>query len=229
MIPTQIQNYVMKGSTPAVYAYYFLKTAWVYPIILVCDDNEALIGIVCTYDLDRLHYNFGVDLSTKSIGEVCNRTFSSIRLASDIENDDFLYREARNIFSEKGINTLPVVDGQNRPIRLFGRFQAFFREKWETLNYFHYAKCIWDASRFAQIHGYTAISVIEFGVAGGRGLLLLELYAKEKARLRKIGTPIDDFDLLIGVTSVTHNLTLVTNNSNHFKRIKDIALEDWTK
>ena len=57
----------------------------------------------------------------------------------------------------------------------------------------------------------------------------LDLYAKEKARLRKAGTPIDDFDLLIGVTSVTHNLTMVTNNTDHFKRINRIDLEDWTK
>lgn len=28
----------------------------------------------------------------------------------------------------------------------------------------------------------------------------LDLYAKEKARLRKLGTPVDDFDLFIGVT-----------------------------
>ncbi|HET7118398.1 MAG TPA: type II toxin-antitoxin system VapC family toxin [Hanamia sp.] len=56
----------------------------------------------------------------------------------------------------------------------------------------------------------------------------LDLYAKEKTRLRKAGTPIDDFDLLIGVTSVTHKLTMVTNNSNHFKRIDGIDLEDWT-
>lgn len=56
----------------------------------------------------------------------------------------------------------------------------------------------------------------------------LDLYGKEKARLRKEGTPIDDFDLLIGVTSVTHKLTMVTNNSNHFKRITGIKLEDWT-
>ncbi len=41
----------------------------------------------------------------------------------------------------------------------------------------------------------------------------LDLYAKEKARLRKAGTSIDDFDLLIGVTSVTHHLTMVTNNT----------------
>lgn len=56
----------------------------------------------------------------------------------------------------------------------------------------------------------------------------LDLYAQEKARLRKAGTRIDDFDLLIGVTSVINNLVMVTNNTAHFQRIKGIVLEDWT-
>lgn len=56
----------------------------------------------------------------------------------------------------------------------------------------------------------------------------LDLYAKEKARLRKAGTTIDDFDLLIGVTAVTHNLVMVTNNTKEFKRINGIEIEDWT-
>jgi tRNA(fMet)-specific endonuclease VapC len=56
----------------------------------------------------------------------------------------------------------------------------------------------------------------------------LNLYGKEKARLQKAGTPIDDFDLLIGVTSVTHNLIMVTNNTSHFKRISGNKLQDWT-
>lgn len=56
----------------------------------------------------------------------------------------------------------------------------------------------------------------------------LDLYAQEKARLRKAGTRIDDFDLLIGVTSIVHKLIMVTNNTAHFKRIKGIKLEDWT-
>lgn len=56
----------------------------------------------------------------------------------------------------------------------------------------------------------------------------LDLYAKEKARLQIAGTPVDDFDLLIAVTSVTHKLIMVTNNTNHFKRISEIKLEDWT-
>ena len=55
----------------------------------------------------------------------------------------------------------------------------------------------------------------------------LDLFAKEKTRLRKTGTPIDDFDLLIGVTSVYHKLIMVTNNTSHFKRINSIKLEDW--
>lgn len=57
----------------------------------------------------------------------------------------------------------------------------------------------------------------------------LDLYASEKARLRKAGTLVDDFDILIGVTAITHNLIMVTNNSEHFKRLKGITIEDWTK
>ncbi len=57
----------------------------------------------------------------------------------------------------------------------------------------------------------------------------LDIYAKEKARLRKAGNPVDDFDLLIGVTSVAHGLVMVTNNTVHFERISGIQLEDWTK
>ncbi|WP_139279424.1 PIN domain-containing protein [Tangfeifania diversioriginum] len=55
------------------------------------------------------------------------------------------------------------------------------------------------------------------------------MYAKEKARLRKQGKPIDDFDLLIGVSAVVNNMVLVTNNESHFKRIQNIQIENWTK
>ncbi len=56
----------------------------------------------------------------------------------------------------------------------------------------------------------------------------LDVYAKEKARLRKKGTPIDDFDLLIGVTGKVNNLIVVTNNLKHFQRIEGLLIEDWT-
>jgi tRNA(fMet)-specific endonuclease VapC len=56
----------------------------------------------------------------------------------------------------------------------------------------------------------------------------LDLFAKEKSRLRKAGIIIDDFDLLIGATAITNNLVLVTNNTDHFQRLNGIILEDWT-
>lgn len=56
----------------------------------------------------------------------------------------------------------------------------------------------------------------------------LDNYAEEKARLQKSGKIIDDFDLLIGTTAVSFDLKMVTNNTNHFMRLTDIKLEDWT-
>lgn len=57
----------------------------------------------------------------------------------------------------------------------------------------------------------------------------LDLYASEKARLRKMGRTVDDFDLLIGVAAVTHNLKMVTRNRKDFEHIQHIEIEDWTK
>ena len=56
----------------------------------------------------------------------------------------------------------------------------------------------------------------------------LDIYASEKARLQKEGKIIYDFELLIGVTPVSFDLVMVTNNTNHFNRIEKIKLEDWT-
>ncbi len=56
----------------------------------------------------------------------------------------------------------------------------------------------------------------------------LDLYAQEKARLRKMGAPLDDFDLLIGTTAIANGLVMVTNNTKHFERLRGIELEDWT-
>ena len=57
----------------------------------------------------------------------------------------------------------------------------------------------------------------------------LLIFAKEKSRLRRMGVPIDNFDLLIGVTAIHHDLILVTNNTRHFQRLQGIKLEDRAK
>lgn len=55
----------------------------------------------------------------------------------------------------------------------------------------------------------------------------LNIYAREKARLRKKGTPLDDFDLLIGSTAISNNLILVTRNVSDFERLDGIEIENW--
>lgn len=57
----------------------------------------------------------------------------------------------------------------------------------------------------------------------------LDIFATEKARLKKEGRPVDDFDLLIGASAIANDLTLVTNNIKHFERLKGIQLENWAK
>jgi tRNA(fMet)-specific endonuclease VapC len=56
----------------------------------------------------------------------------------------------------------------------------------------------------------------------------LDIYAAEKARLRQQGLLIDDFDILIGATAVTHEFVMVTNNGKHLGRLQNITIENWT-
>jgi tRNA(fMet)-specific endonuclease VapC len=54
-----------------------------------------------------------------------------------------------------------------------------------------------------------------------------ERYAIEKVKLKKEGTPIGEFDLLIGCTAVENNLIMVTRNVKHLGKISDIIIENW--
>ncbi len=58
---------------------------------------------------------------------------------------------------------------------------------------------------------------------------IIETFSGIKLSLRKEGNPIDDMDLLIASTALTLNLTVVTNNEKHFKKIKGLKLENWSK
>jgi tRNA(fMet)-specific endonuclease VapC len=55
----------------------------------------------------------------------------------------------------------------------------------------------------------------------------LTLFAKEKARLKKTGNLIDDFDLLIGCSAIINQLILATENEKHFAWIENISIENW--
>jgi len=58
----------------------------------------------------------------------------------------------------------------------------------------HYFYCVWNGALLAKKLGYNKISVIEFGVAGGNGLVLLEKYAEEIGKKFKIDIEVYGFD-----------------------------------
>lgn len=55
----------------------------------------------------------------------------------------------------------------------------------------------------------------------------LESFGKIKADLANNGNLIDDFDIMIGSEAICNDCVLVTNNVDHFKRIKDLVIENW--
>lgn len=52
-----------------------------------------------------------------------------------------------------------------------------------------------------------------------------EIYAK----LRTKGDPIDDIDILTASIALSNGLALATNNENHFKRINQLEIVNWSK
>ena len=58
---------------------------------------------------------------------------------------------------------------------------------------------------------------------------IIDTFASLKASLEKTGRGIDDMDLLIAATAISHNLVLVTNNSRHFARVSGLETVNWAQ
>jgi predicted nucleic acid-binding protein len=72
-----------------------------------------------------------------------------------------------------------------------------------------------ELGRYRQfVSGYTIIPATEPTASR---------FAQLRALLRKQGNSIQDVDLLIAATALTHDLTLLTRNIKHFERIPDFA------
>ncbi len=54
-----------------------------------------------------------------------------------------------------------------------------------------------------------------------------EYFGKIKADLRQNGQLIEDLDILIASTVLSHGAVLVTNNTLHFSRIQELTQENW--
>jgi tRNA(fMet)-specific endonuclease VapC len=57
----------------------------------------------------------------------------------------------------------------------------------------------------------------------------VKLSAKIQADLRKKGTEIGHTDTLIAGIAMASGLQLITNNTNHFKRVKGLEIANWSR
>ncbi len=55
-----------------------------------------------------------------------------------------------------------------------------------------------------------------------------QTYGTVRSALEKEGKPIGSMDMLIGSHALSLSVTLVTNNTKEFKRIKNLKVVDWT-
>lgn len=58
---------------------------------------------------------------------------------------------------------------------------------------------------------------------------IMDTFGALKAQLRKNGTPVDDFDLLIGATALAIGYCVVTSNQRHYARIPGIQVVNWAE
>lgn len=58
-------------------------------------------------------------------------------------------------------------------------------------------------------------------------LPITEKFAEVRAHLRRRGNMISDFDILLGVTALHHDLIVLTYNKKHFERIPDLKIHQF--
>lgn len=77
------------------------------------------------------------------------------------------------------------------------------------------------------------LSIFENFVVDNLVIPMTENSAKISAELystlRQSGSTVDDIDLLIAGVAIDNDMTLVTNNENHFNRIPGLKIDNWSK
>lgn len=168
-------------------------------LLLVVDDSKKYKGIVGLHEIKKSFFDEGL----LSVKDICN--CNGIKIVCK-EGKDY-YAEGRNIFAEKDISYIPIIDGEKNIIDLFSRKRAFFKEAYRTgnLQRMIYAANILKTAEIAREIGIKEFSVIEFGVAGGNGLVAAEFYAREISRLFDLKIEVYGFDNASGLPAIKEN------------------------
>ncbi|MFA6980552.1 MAG: type II toxin-antitoxin system VapC family toxin [Ignavibacteriaceae bacterium] len=114
-----------------------------------------------------------------------------------------------------------VVAKVDEHLREYGYINLSIITYYEILNGLLYKDAKKQLSLFEEFIGLN--KVIPLTLQSAR------LAANIQAVLRKKGTVIGHTDTLIAGIVMSNGFQLITNNTEHFKRIKDIEIANWTK
>jgi tRNA(fMet)-specific endonuclease VapC len=106
-------------------------------------------------------------------------------------------------------------------IREFGKIGISAVTYYEVLNGLYYKDSKKQLSIFEKFISENTIVVLTAQSA--------KIAANIEADLRKKGTVIGHTDTLIAGIAIANDLQLVTNNTDHFKRVKGLKIANWLK
>ena len=126
-----------------------------------------------------------------------------------------------DILSEFLRGNLKVIAKVNEYLKEFGYINLSIITYYEILNGLLYKDARKQLSRFEEFVELNKVIPLTLRTAKTAAVI--------QADLRKKGTEIGHTDTLIAGISMTSELQLITNNINHFKRIKGLEIANWTK
>lgn len=124
-----------------------------------------------------------------------------------------------DILSEFFRGNLSVTKKAEKYLDKFGQFNISLITYYEILNGLLYKDAKSQLQRFDSFTKINKIIPLT--------LKSVEISAKIFAELKKSGSPIGHTDTLIAGIAIANNLTLITNNLNHFSRIQGLKLANW--
>ena len=68
-----------------------------------------------------------------------------------------------------------------------------------------------------------SLAVIPFDESAAR------VYARIRVALEMAGTPLAEADLRIAAIALAYELTLITGNERHFRRVPGLTIENWLR
>ncbi|MCD4677314.1 MAG: type II toxin-antitoxin system VapC family toxin [Desulfobacula sp.] len=119
---------------------------------------------------------------------------------------------------------------RERPLKVFEHFETLTMDQF-CISVVTYAKLIYGVEHSSSIKINRSIvdqfvkhlSIIDWNKNAA------EHYGNIRAILQAGGNVIGAMDMMIAAHARSQNMTLVTNNEKHFKRVPKLQVENWTK